>query len=399
MSEQVDPPNAEAPETAEVGDETAQPVEPKNQDKSAVDEVPRSDPEATDLEAPKPPDRLLHLRWDLDKTYLRTEFDSVKDLYRTFRQRAEDKVSIAGARTLLRELVEPRGDVLRRVTFISGSPNQMRKVLTRKLALDGIEPDVFILKPNLSNLLRGRFRAVRGQVGYKLKALLHSHMAARQVDEYLFGDDAEQDAFIYSLYGDMVAGHVDGTALAAILNTARVYRRDVDEIMALHSKLYNTGDVVRRILIHLEARSPLDRFTPYGGRVVPIYNYFQAALLLAEAGLIEMPAARRVVDAMGAAGYTPARLASSVQDLMRRGVLVQETVKTLEKELSGADSISGRPPSLFIRKFEEVVSGMQTIARPCPPNNTEINYIGLFHAARFRRKRHRLLGMGIRILD
>jgi len=398
-SEEPETANSKTSKPASAGDDKAS-EEPETASSKASKPASAGDDEpAEDPEAPKPPDRLLHLRWDLDKTYLRTEFDSLKDLYRTFRQRAEDKVSIAGARTLLRELVEPRGDVLRRVTFISGSPNQMRKVLTRKLALDGIEPDVFILKPNLSNLLRGRFRALRGQVGYKLKALLHSHMAARQVDEYLFGDDAEQDAFVYSLYGDMVAGRVDGTALAAILNIARVYRRDVDEIMALHSKLYNTGDVVRRILIHLEARSPLDRFTPYGGRVVPIYNYFQAALLLAEAGLIEMPAARRVVDAMGAAGYTPARLASSIQDLMRRGVLVQETVKTLENELSGADSISGRPPSLFIRKFEEVISGMQTVARPCPANNPEINYIGLFHAARFRRTRHRLLGTGIRILD
>ncbi len=388
---------------ADAADVSARETEPGTANVSTSESAAKAELEVTEpsdvAPQPEPPDRVLHLRWDLDKTYLRTEFDTLKDLYKTFRQRAEDKVSIAGARTLLRALVEPRDDVLRRVTFISGSPNQMRKVLTRKLALDGIEPDVFILKPNLSNLLRGRFRALRGQVGYKLKALLHSHMAARQVDEYLFGDDAEQDAFIYSLYGDMIAGRVDGTALAAILNTARVYRRDVDEIMALHSKLYDSGDDVRRILIHLEARSPLDRFIPYGGRVVPIYNYFQAALVLAEAGLIDMLATRQVIDAMGAAGYTPARLASSVQDLLRRGVLRQQTVKTLEHELSGVDSVSGRPPSLFIRKFEDVISGMETLARPPPPDNHEINYIGLFHAARFRRKRHRLLGTGIRILD
>ena len=44
--------------------------------------------------------------------------------------------------------------------------------LEEKLSLDGIMWDRFELKPNLENLLRGRFRAVRDQVGYKLPALL-----------------------------------------------------------------------------------------------------------------------------------------------------------------------------------------------------------------------------------
>ncbi len=50
----------------------------------------------------------------------------------------------------------------------------MRAVLEEKLKLDGVEWDELVLKDNVRNLLRGRFRALRGQVGYKLPVLLES---------------------------------------------------------------------------------------------------------------------------------------------------------------------------------------------------------------------------------
>ncbi|MCA9691837.1 MAG: hypothetical protein KC636_19690, partial [Myxococcales bacterium] len=326
-------------------------------------------------------------------------FDTLRDLYRTFMQKAEDKVAIAGARVLLKELMDPHDGIPRRVTFISGSPSQMRRTLTRKLQLDGIVPDVFILKPNLSNLLRGRFRALRGQVGYKLKALLHSHMAAVEVDEYLFGDDAEQDAFIYSLYADILAGRVDATAMVAILNACKVYRRDTDEIMALHGSLYASGEVVRRIFIHLEARSPLGRFRPYGGRVVPVYNYFQAAMLLLDAAVLRVGAVWEVIAAMEATGYTPARFANSLQELLRRGVLAPIAADRAIEELAAEGARRGRDVDRFTRRLRTVTADLRSQPRPPPPWETEVNYLGLYHAARFRRQRYRLLGTGIRILD
>ena len=355
----------------------------------------------TDPEAPGPDDpprrRLVHLRWDLDKTYLQTNFDTVKDLVKTFWQKPEDKATVAGAQALLQALMDPADRANRRVTFISGSPNQMRKVLMRKLCLDGVEPDMFILKPNLENLLRGRFRALRGQVGYKLKALLLSHMARETVDEYLFGDDAEQDAFIYSLYGDILAGRVDAVRMAAILSTCKVYRGDVDEIMAYHASLAGSGDVVRRIFIHLDRRSPLDRFAAYGARVVAIYNYFQCAVLLFDAGLLASTGLIRVLAAMASSGYTPERVANSVQDLMRRGFVQPPAIRKIVDALGQAEHAVDRPATHFIRKFDEVLTGLEHLQRVSPPLEPDINYLGLYHEARFRRQQQRLLG--IRLLD
>ena len=116
---------------------------------------------------PRPPRRIY--RWDLDKTYLQTEFDTFRQLVRTAMQKASEKQAVPGAAALIREL-RAQGDS--RLCIISGSPTQMRNVLEAKLKLDGVEWDELVLKDNVRNLLRGRFRALRGQVGYKLPVLL-----------------------------------------------------------------------------------------------------------------------------------------------------------------------------------------------------------------------------------
>ena len=104
-------------------------------------------------------------RWDLDKTYLQTEFDSLSDLVRTAFQKAHQKKAVPGAAALIRELKDT-GDA--RLCIVSGSPTQMRTVLAKNVKLDGLESAELVLKANVPNLLRGRFKALRGKVGYKL---------------------------------------------------------------------------------------------------------------------------------------------------------------------------------------------------------------------------------------
>ncbi len=76
---------------------------------------------------PKPPRRIY--RWDLDKTYLQTEFDTLGQLMRTAFQKAHEKKAVPGAAALIREL-ESQGDT--RLCIVSGSPTQMRAVLERE---------------------------------------------------------------------------------------------------------------------------------------------------------------------------------------------------------------------------------------------------------------------------
>lgn len=259
-------------------------------------------------------------RWDLDKTYLRTDFDGFGNLLRTALQRADQKQSVPGAPALMREL---RG-LGSRLCILSGSPRQMRRVLEQKLRLDGVEWDEFILKPNLSNLMRGRFRALRDQIGYKLPALLASRNAYTQstgqrLPELLFGDDAEADAFIYSLYGDLVAARTNERMLASILEASELYE-DQRKLIAEQVAVLVPHDAVQRIFILLERHSPPARFAPYGRRVVPVYNYFQAALVAFADGVLPAASVLKVAaDMVTHAGYGLTALSNSFQDLLRRG--------------------------------------------------------------------------------
>ena len=85
--------------------------------------------------APDAPSGPTHVyRWDLDKTYLRTEFDRVRDLVKNAIETASDKQAYPGATALLRALRQDG----HRICIVSGSPTQMRQVLAAKLALDVI---------------------------------------------------------------------------------------------------------------------------------------------------------------------------------------------------------------------------------------------------------------------
>jgi hypothetical protein len=265
-------------------------------------------------------------RWDLDKTYLRTEFDTLRDLVKTALERADEKRSHPGASAVIREL-QSAGVAIH---VLSGSPEQMRSRLEAKLRLDGIRFASLTLKPNLQNLIRLRFRSLRGQLGYKLPALLRMRSATDPTTrEALVGDDAEADAFIYSLYGDLVAGRVDEDDLAAIMQADRCHPDEIDDAIAALRRV-DQGEVVDRILIHLDRQTPPTDFTIYGGRVVPFYNYFQVAVVLEEAGLLPPEAVLRVgTDLVLQHRFDGDALVRSYLDLARRGHVRGATIDGL----------------------------------------------------------------------
>jgi hypothetical protein len=260
--------------------------------------------------------RLIY-RWDLDKTYLRTEFDTVRQLLRTAFEAPGHKRTVPGAAALLRELhaTEPAG-----IYILSGSPEQMRRVLEAKLRLDGVRWDAFTLKPSLKNLLRGRFRFLKDQVGYKLAALLAARAGVSpDTDEVLFGDDAEADAFVYSLYSDICAGLVGNDTLMAVLDRARVYPDDIPRLVRLASRVPRRA-ATRWIFIHLDRVSPAEVFEELGRRVCPFHNYFQPALVLLEDRAIDAPAALRVgADMVIDHAFSPDALTASFLDVAGRG--------------------------------------------------------------------------------
>lgn len=330
------------------------------------------------------PARLV-LRWDLDKTYLRTDFDTVRDLIRTAFEGAAKKRTVPGARALLRELasIPPAG-----IHILSGSPEQMRRVLEAKLRLDGIQWTSFVLKPSLGHLMKGRFRFVRDQVGYKLRALLESRQTAELGwDEILFGDDAEADAFIYSLYADICAGRVGNNTLMEVLRRAQVYEEDIPDIVRLADRI-GKRDAVRRIFIHLDRISAPGVFDDFGSRVCPFYNYFQPALVLVEAGVLAPIGALRVgAEMVQAHSFTPDALIASYLELVRRKQLTRKSAELIAHALDEGERELGSSLSV-IREFVSDVAALGEDLPMAPPakENAPIDYVALFSRERARAR-------------
>ena len=311
-------------------------------------------------------------RWDLDKTYLETDFESLRRLVGIAFERPEEKVNVPGSAALLRELCrDVPGSLASRVCIISGSPRQMRKTLEKKLEIDGVRWDEFHLKPQWENLRRGRFRALRDQVGYKLPLLLRSRRdtdGIGEAPETLFGDDAEADAFIYSLYADILAGRVGTDALVATLRTAGAYADAVDASVEASRSLVSI-DAVERIFIHLDRRTPPAFFRPFGPRVVPIYNYFQAALVLFSGGHVTAEGVVTVTRAfLEAEGHSADSLANLFQDVVRRGHLPASAMQQLGLAIQDLGDVPDAAEVVWksVRRFNDLGVARQ-YQPPGPP--------------------------------
>ena len=334
--------------------------------------------------------RLVY-RWDLDKTYLRTEFDTMRDLLRTAFESATQKRTVPGAAVLLRELAAtgPLG-----IYIVSGSPEQLRRVLEAKLRLDGVRWDGFTLKPQLENIFRGRFRVLKDQVGYKLGALLESRAELpAEIHELMFGDDAEADAFIYSLYSDLIARRVGADTLMAVLRRAGVYEDQIPHIVRLADRLPR-DEGTRRIFIHLDRVSSPTVFSEFGSRVCPFYNYFQPALVMLELGAIDAAATLRVGSELVIHhGFTSDALTASYTDLNARGQIGSGAATALIEALETMHESQLVTTAPVLRAFgRELEATLSELLEPGPYEPPEVDYVGLFakDKARARLAKRRL---------
>jgi hypothetical protein len=333
-------------------------------------------------------------RWDLDKTYLRTEFDTLRDLLSRAFERAKDKHTVPGAAALLREIrsTQPAG-----LYILSGSPEQMRRVLEAKLRLDGVTWDGLTLKPSLKKLLRGHFKFLHDQVGFKLGALLSSReVLPAQTDEILFGDDAETDAYVYSLYADLCAGRVGLDVLAKVLEQSAVREDEVPELVRLASRIPRR-DHCLRIFIHLDRISHLDPFVEYGTRVCPFYNYFQPAVVLAEMGAIDAKAALRVAaELVIDQAFSPEALLASFVEVAGRGHVGPEGKQLLLQALVGIGMTEFATATPALIAFGRELSRTEVKPHDGPVTPEHLDYPSLLERERVRARvaKLRVIGRG-----
>ena len=327
---------------------------------------------------PAPP---LVCRWDLDKTYLRSEFATIRQLLRTAFERGQDKVDVPGVVELIKVIREAadRRPQSCRTLFVSASPPQIGKAIRQKLDLDGVPYDGIVFKNQLQHLRPGKLRNLREHVGFKLVALLNGRLEEPpETRELLFGDDWESDSLIYSLYADVVAGRLLGDRLEGILRRVPVDADIIREVLPLAARA-SGADVVDRIFINLERRTPPAVFRLFGDRVVPTFNYFQTACVLAGAGYLAADDVARVGRALTtAAGYTPRRLENSLGDLVRRGFLPLRDAEGLLRPLRRAGVLPGPERGAGWRRVLAAVERLRVRRRrpegPASPRVTAVDY-------------------------
>ena len=284
--------------------------------------------------------------WDIDKTYLVSEFDTLKGLLSMTMEMAIDKRNIAGTDVLLRALRRGHpdpdpGDVAgppevrsNPLYFVSASPPQLRGILEKKMLLDGVEYDGITFKDQLALVRQGRVGHVTAHIGYKLVALLlYRRELPWTMREVMVGDDSETDALIYGLYADIIAGRLRGDALTRTLARMDVPPEDTRQIRRLSDPL-PARDLVDRIFINLEKRTAPSSFHDWGPRVAPCYDTFQMALgLYADRCIGREAVLTQGRELLGRFQARPAGLLRRALDLVDRGVIGLQTLSALWPDL------------------------------------------------------------------
>lgn len=281
-------------------------------------------------------------RWDIDKTYLSTELESVRDYIRTAFEKAEKKENVPGTVTLIKELYRGPGEEEQKnpIIFLSASPEQMRRTLLKKIELDGIVCEGVILKNQLTHIRKMKFGMLKRHIGFKVASLLRSRASLPiSVPEVAFGDDSESDAIIYSLYSDITARRIVGRELRTLLESLDVVESEIAEIFRLVANL-PIHDPIESIYINVVLRGDISYFEKFGERLVPTSNSFQAAVHLLQEGKISQSGLLRVArEVMDIYGFSKEKLGEALIDLYNRGFLLNEFARIALEFLKGESII------------------------------------------------------------
>jgi len=319
--------------------------------------------------------------WDVDKTYLDTKFETFRGILRTATERAVQKKNVPGSAMLVRAIkaswMKRMGSEHFPIFFITASPPQMERKIHEKLNLDGIRPFGVFCKDNLPNLIPRRLWRLNKQVGYKLQALLQMRSYLHEdVRMILFGDDGESDAIIYSLFSDICARRRDTSELRKILNSLFVLDNQVDRIFHLQETVPQQ-DPVEKIYINLADDTDADYYLKFGRRTLPTVNSFQIALDLCQDDRLDKEAVVDIAQNLIAEyGYTSEEIESSLDEMIRRNRIGEQTYLVVEPLLKNAEVLSAEftpsvKPKLIAETRGPVVIGLEGTYDPWVPERVD----------------------------
>ncbi len=324
------------------------------------------------------PEALVYV-WDIDKTYLDTQFETLRGLFRTAFEKAFQKRNVPGTATLIRALEATKtASKNLPIYFISASPPQMASKIFQKMQIDRISPWGVYFKDNLKNFRPRKFGRLKHHVGFKVQALLELRKQLSEKNRLiLFGDDSESDAVIYSLFSDICCRRISVREILSLLEALHVQPEQRQKILRLQREIPES-DPVEKIYINLVADTDPDYYGKFGRRVLATFTTFQAALDLFQDNRIDQTSLLTVAqDLLKNYGFTPEELAKSFEDLHKRGFLkspTQNQVLPILKE-QGMVPDHYAPsfiPSQTLQKLGEKILGLD-LEEPWVP--THIDYL------------------------
>ena len=183
-----------------------------------------------------------------------------------------------------------------------------------------------------------------------------------------------------------------------MLIASRAYDDDAERCLDLARRVPK-ANAVGRMFIHLDRKSPPVGFRRFGPRLVPVFNYFQAALVLYADKVLT---ARQVIfvalEMLDSGQYEMGHLATSVQDVIRRGRITREKALELTSEASEAAASGALSGRTDLPPFERIAESFRVRVRELgnaqvelPPDNEPLDYVRLVdeeHEHRHKRRRH-----------
>jgi hypothetical protein len=320
--------------------------------------------------------------WDLDKTYLDTHWQSLKDIFRASFADNYHRNNVPGTATLVNSLKQcwqqKKGtDSPFPIFFITASPPQMEKKIREKLQSDEILPLGIFFKDNLRNLWPGRFWKLKQHVGYKVTALMYLRtLLKNKVTQVLWGDDSETDAVIYSLYSDLCSQRLIGDDAESVLKSFQVTSEQIQRLFGTQSQV-EAVDPVEKIYINLAIDTDPEYYMKFGRRMLPSYNSFQTALDLFQDHRLDLDHILRVgKDLYLNYGFTVDELQRSMDDLIRRQVIGEQTFLRIfpalvESELINADYTPSIAPSKIVSDMGEKVFELSGVHEPWVPERID----------------------------
>lgn len=184
---------------------------------------------------------------DIDETYLKTDFRTIRGLITTTFQYAIDRIVYPGMSEFYRTIKKDGDSAL---FFLSSSPHQMKELFRRKLLLEEVPYDGMVLRDLVHLLATGGTKEMRNPFGFKLFATLK--LAASFPDGsriVLIGDDTESDAGVYEAFKRITDGSLGGGELSKILAGREIQDKNIAAIIATIGAAAGQGLEVTRIFI------------------------------------------------------------------------------------------------------------------------------------------------------